>query len=136
MAERAALLDVPEVLQTALPALLRSNDEFVRLVLRLFGQGVFAFSATAKSKTFHKEAGRQVSEPERTALDKEYNEEVLGRQSIRTSISFKRNYVADSGGVGRGGSLASVPCRSKGKYSSTAIAANSAKTRRAPNRAS
>jgi hypothetical protein len=100
MAERAVLLNVPEVLQTTLPALLRSNDEFVRLVLRLSGQGVFAFSARRNfTLAIEKQATSSLS-PKRTPLDKEYNEEVLRRQSIRTNISLKRNYVADSGGVG------------------------------------
>jgi hypothetical protein len=100
MAERAVLLNVPEVLQTALPALLRSNDEFVRLVLRLSGQGAFAFSARRNFKVaVEKQATRSLSR-KRTPLDKEYNEEVLRRQSIRTNNSLKRNYLADSGGVG------------------------------------
>jgi hypothetical protein len=100
MAERAVLLNVPEVLQTALPALLRSNDDFVRLVLRLSGQGVFAFSARRNFKlAVEKQATSSLSR-KRTPMDKEYNEEVLRRQSIRTNNSLKRNYLADSGGVG------------------------------------
>jgi hypothetical protein len=99
MGGRAVLLNVPEVLQTTLPALLRSNDDFVRLVLRLSGQGAFAFSAAKFKLAIEKQATSALSR-KRTPLDNEYNEEVLRRQSIRTNISLKRNYVADSGGVG------------------------------------
>ena len=81
MAERAVLRNVPEVLQTALPALPRSNDEFVRLVLRLSSRGAFAFSRAAKFQTRHREADHQLSKSEENpSLDKEYNEEVLRRK--------------------------------------------------------
>ncbi len=58
------------------------------------------FSARRNFKLPIKKQAASSLSRKRTPLDKEYNEEVLRRQSIRTNISLKRTYVADSGGVG------------------------------------
>ena len=76
LAGRAVLHNVPEILQTSLPALLRSNDDFVRLVLRLSGQGAFMFSARRNFKLPIKKQAPSSLSRKRTPLDKQYNEEV------------------------------------------------------------
>ena len=59
------LLNVSEILQTSLPALLRPNDDFVRLVLRLSGQGAFAFSARRNFKLAIKKQAPSSLSPKR-----------------------------------------------------------------------
>ena len=58
------------------------------------------FSARRNFKLPIKKQALSSLSRKRTPLDKQYNEEVRRRQSVRTNISLKRTYVADSGGVG------------------------------------